>query len=186
VQRHSVALECSGMSFPSSVFPPPVWSNQDIVLYHGTLAAYAPAILTKVRVALGRREKDFGPGFYMTTILHQAHAWALRRVAQQLRGDAFPAVIQIIVSREALARLQTLAFIRGDSDADDYWSFVHYCRYGALDHRRPSPQTYYDVVYGPVSKFWRQSMIFADKDHISFHTPAAEEMLNLSRKLLIE
>jgi hypothetical protein len=165
------------------VFPPPVWSNQNIVLYHGTLAAYAQGIRTKVQVAFGKPNKDFGPGFYLTTRLHQARDWADRKAAEKPADTAAPAVVQITVSREALAGLQTLAFVQGDFDAEDYWRFVHYCRDGAVDHGRPFPQIYYDVVYGPVSKFQNQRTIYANFDRVSFHTPATEEVLNLSSRV---
>jgi hypothetical protein len=79
----------------------------------------------------------------------------------------------------SLAGLDTLAFVRGDFYADDYWSLIHYCRKGALDHSRSSPG-YYDIVYGPVAAFWNQRMIVADADQISFHTLSAENVLNSS------
>jgi hypothetical protein len=70
-------------------------------------------------------------------------------------------------------------FVRGDFSAQDYWSFVHYRRRGATDHRRGVPgKIYYDVVYGPVAAFWNQRMIIADADQISFHTGDAETLLN--------
>jgi hypothetical protein len=86
------------------------------------------------------------------------------------------------VSRQALAGLETLAFVRGDFDAEDYWSFVHYCRSGALNHGRPESKMNYDVIYGPVTAFWNQRMIVANADQISFHTAAAERTLDLSAK----
>src|SRR5215467_4717908 len=108
------------MAAPPIVFPPHPWINQDLVLYHGTIAAYAPAILASVRVGLGKPYTDFGPGFYTTTLLRQARTWAAQ-IAATKSPPAVPAVIQITVAREDMARLQTLAFVRGDFDADDYW-----------------------------------------------------------------
>jgi hypothetical protein len=155
------------MALPPIVAPPPLWSNQNIVLYHGTLT-------------------DFGPGFYATTVLRQARSWAAQ-IAATKGGGGVPAVIKITISRDALALLQTLVFARGDFHAKDYWSFVHYCRKGALDHNRSHPHvSYYDVVYGPVAAFWNQRMMIADADQISFHTPAAEAVLNSSAKVLIK
>jgi len=43
------------------------------ILYHGSYIS-VPAPLTGV----GRRELDFGPGFYVTTFREQAERWALR------------------------------------------------------------------------------------------------------------
>lgn len=159
------------------VFPPPVWKNQDIVLYHGTTDTSADAILAAVRVSLGEAEKDFGPGFYTTTLWRQAMKWAAETTASK---SASPAVIQITVNRDDLAGLQTLGFVLGDDYADDYWSFVHHCRFGALNHGRPGPEPNYDVVFGPVSSKWRQRISMAGADQISFHTPEAELVLNRS------
>jgi Protein of unknown function (DUF3990) len=159
------------------VYPPLPWANQDIVLYHGTVDAFAASILAGVRVKLGKPNTDFGPGFYTTTLYRQAHSWAAQIAASKSSGAA-PAVIQITISRDALAGLKGMSFVRGDFLADDYWSFVHYCRLGALDHGRSGSQRYYDVVYGPVAAFWNQRMSIADADQVSFHTAAAEKVLN--------
>jgi len=165
------------MAGPLPVLVPPIaWTNQPIVLYHGTVNLFAPAILARVDITRGKPNTDFGPGFYTTTVLLQAHSWAAQ-IAVTLGANA--AVIEFTVSREELAELQTLAFVRGNRDAEDYCSFVHYCRRGATNHNRPDGKSdYYDVVYGPVSAAWNQRLIFADADQISFHTKAAEKVLN--------
>ena len=180
----AIALQSPAMAALPIIFPPPLWSNQDIVLYHGTIDAHATAIVASVRVSLGKPYTDFGAGFYTTTLRRQAHTWAAQIAATKSPVTA-PAVIQITVAREDLARLQTLAFVRGDFHADDYWSFVHYCRAGALDHNRPHPFGYYDVVYGPVAAFWNQRMIIADADQIRFHTVAGEAVLNKSARVRV-
>lgn len=172
------------MVSPPIVFPPPAWSNQDIVVYHGTVDTFASAIVSgPILVASGKPNTDFGPGFYTTTLKRQAHMWAAQISAT--RPGTSAAVLEIVIKRLSLASLDTIAFVRGDFDADDYWSLVHHCRKGALDHGRPWPSTYYDVVYGPVAAFWNQRMIIADADQISFHTPAAEAVLNSSLRTRI-
>lgn len=163
--------------------PAPPWSNQDIILYHGTIDSFAAAIVAKVEVSLGKPHRDFGAGFYTTTIRDQAESWA-RQIAVTKAGTS-PAMIELTVSRDALAGLQALGFIVGDRHAKDYWSFVHYCRNGALDHGRTGSQRSYDIVYGPVAGDWRQWMSFANTDQISFHTPAAEAVLNSSERTII-
>ena len=168
------------------LYPPPAWANQDIVLYHGTVDTFAGAIVKgPIRASFGRTHTDFGPGFYATTLLRQAHTWAAQIAAS--RPGTRPSVVELQVSRNDLATLQTLAFVRGDFHADDFWSLIHYCRNGATDHGRPphlSP--YYDVVYGPVAAFWNQRMSIADADQLSFHTAAAEAVLNKgARKRII-
>ncbi len=89
-------------------------------------------------------------------------------------------MIEITINRLSLASLETVAFVRGNFDADDYWSLIHHCRKGALDHGRVPSAPYYDVVYAPVAAFWNQRMIIADADQISFHTTTAEVLLNAS------
>jgi hypothetical protein len=164
---------------PPIVFPPPAWTNKEIIVYHGTMDTFAPAIASgRIAVGLGKPNTDFGPGFYTTTSKRQAQTWAAQISAT--RSGTTPAVIKIKISRLRLAKLDTIAFVRGDFAARDYWSLIHYCRKGALDHGRPGPTPYYDVVYGPVAAFWNQRMIIAGADQISFHTVAAETVLNSS------
>jgi uncharacterized protein DUF3990 len=165
-------------AIPPIVFPPPPWTNQDLVLYHGTMDRFAAAIVRgPILTAKGRLNTDFGPGFYTTTNQRQAQTWAAQIAATRPPSNA--AVIEIVVSREHLARLETLAFVRGDFNADDFWSLVHYCWMGGTDHARPRPARYYDVVYGPVAAFWNQRLILGqDIDQISFHTAPAEGVLN--------
>jgi hypothetical protein len=167
------------MALPPILFAPPPWRNQDIVVYHGTADIYVSALTSgAVSVTKGRPGTDFGPGFYTTTLVRQAHTWAAQISAA--KPGTSPAVIAFTLKRDALSGLQGLAFVRGDFYADDFWSLIHYCRGGATDHARSGPSSYYDVVYGPVAAFWNQRMAIVDADQISFHTPAAERVLNLS------
>lgn len=153
------------------------------MLFHGTSDTYAAAIVSgPILSSRGRPFRDFGPGFYTTTIDLQAHTWAAE-IASSITG-AKPAVIEITVSREDLASLDALAFVRGDFHAVDFWSLVHYCRAGATDHGRTAPgkAKYYDVVYGPVAAFWNQRSCISGADQISFHTPSADLVLNRSKR----
>jgi len=169
------------MASPPIVFPPPPWLNQDIIVYHGTVDTFAAAIVSgPVLVGLGKPNTDFGPGFYTTTLKRQAQMWAAQTLATRLGTS--PAVIEMTIVRLSLASLETIASVRGDFDADDYWSLIHHCRKGALDHARVPPAQYYDVVYGPVAAFWSQRMVIADADQISFHTASAEKLLNSSSR----
>jgi hypothetical protein len=166
------------------VFPPATWTNQDVVVFHGTVDSFATSIVSGVTVGHGKPNTDFGRGFYTTTVVRQAQMWAAQLSAT--RPGTSPAVIEITIKRLSLASLETLAFVRGDFAADDYWSLVHHCRKGALDHGRlPPAPSYYDVVYGPVAAFWNQRMVVADADQISFHTMAAEMVLNTSSRTRI-
>lgn len=149
-------------------------------MYHGTVDTHVQAILARgIQVSQGRPNHDFGPGFYVTTLQRQAEAWAWQ-LGQRVRG-ARPAILRMEIDRDALAELDVLMFVRGSFDADDYWSFVSHCRAGAPSHERTDgPSTFYDVVAGPVAAFWEQRVAMQDADQISFHTPAAEALLNNS------
>jgi len=153
------------------------WSNQDIFVYHGTVDTYVHALTSRgVSVSAGKRNTDFGPGFYTTTRLRQAENWA-KQLSRYTPGTR-PAVIEFTIPRESLGLLTTLAFVRGHDSADDLWSLILHCRNGGAHHRRKEGGGFYDVVYGPVAVKWKQRIAALDGDQISFHTVAAESVLN--------
>jgi hypothetical protein len=165
------------MAAASTVDRPVSWSNQDLVVYHGTVDTYVPALIGRaVSVSAGRQNTDFGPGFYTTTRLQQAESWA-KKVSRGKRGTK-PVVVEFAMSREALGRLDALAFARGHDSADYLWSLIRHCRNGGADHGRNEGPGFYDVVYGPVSMDCTQQIAALDGDQISFHTAAAESVLN--------
>jgi hypothetical protein len=166
------------------LFPPAPWTNTVVRLYHGTVESYAASLVSGgVVVSAGRTHTDFGPGFYTTTLERQAQSWAYQ-LAQQRSGEA-AAVVAVDVDRDELAWLDTLAFVRGDFDSEDFWSFVVHCRSGAKDHGRAGdPRGLYDLVIGPVASFWQQRVTIDGADQVSFHTSAAERVLNSSDRFV--
>jgi hypothetical protein len=165
------------------LYPPPLWRNRAIRLYHGTTLEDAEVILAEgVAVERGAVRRDFGRGFYTTTLQRQARNWAVDVTKE--RGSSAAAVVRIDVARESLAMLETLAFVRGDFQASDYWSFVVHCRSGDADHGLRSAQGMYDVVIGPVAAYWKQRATMDDSDQFSFHTVAAEAALNDSSRVI--
>jgi predicted sugar kinase len=101
------------------LFPPESWTNPVVRLYHGTLRSHAESLVTQgIQAGMGRTRTDFGPGFYTTTLERQAQSWAYE-AAERISGDA-AAVVMIEMDRDQLAELHTLAFVRGDFDAEDY------------------------------------------------------------------
>jgi len=160
----------------------PSWNDQDIVLYHGTLAAHVGSIFQGVNLNRCKHLRDFGRGFYTTTKLTQAERWA-NDLAVQTAG-AVPAVIEFRVERHRLALLEALFFVRGAGTAVDFWSFVQFCRSSATDHGR-AHSLWYDLVVGPVMGSLRKQTVIPDGDQISFHTAQATAVLDGSQKVRI-
>jgi hypothetical protein len=160
-------------------FTPQLWSNQPLILYHGTLDIHVFSILRGVDVSDGRNDTDFGRGFYATTVERQAHSWALRKAAR--RSGARPAVVRFVVGRSELAQLDSLWFVRGAFDAEDFWSLVFHCRNGGRGHLRKNRRGWYDVVVGPATASWEQRLTLVDVDQVSFHTKRAAQLLDRSQ-----
>ena len=89
-------------------------------------------------------------------------------------------MVRFEVLRDALAELHCLWFIRGDAQADDFWTFVEHCRDGLGSHRASVAGGWYDVVAGPLVRNWRTRRVYPDSDQVSFHTGAAIEPLDTS------
>ena len=102
------------------------WTNQDLVLYHGTDDASAPAILRGgVNLALCSPLTDFGRGFYTTSNAAQAVTWAHHRTARLRAGGrkgAKPAVLRVFAQRDFLAGLESLVFPRPARETASCWA----------------------------------------------------------------
>ena len=155
------------------------------MLYHGTLLQHATKIAQHgVDTSFGAPNRDFGRGFYTTTLLNQAQDSADARASEE---NASPAIVRLILDRLELRNLRSLAFVRGARDAQDFWSFVCHCR--RKNQGAPATHQYYDVVYGPVAKNWkgpRTVKIFRDFDQISFHGIDARNLLRDPHKCKVE
>lgn len=155
------------------------WTNQDLVLYHGTTERGASGIRADgVVLTASTRRTDFGRGFYTCTSRQQAERWARAKAFAEVPGTR-PALVSFDVERDALAELQTLGFVRSAADAEDYWRFVAHCRLGHPQHGRKNSEGYYDVVFGPVMKGnYSQRLAHQDFDQISFHTERTIQVLD--------
>ena len=123
---------CGPLSSMSWV--PPGWSNSTLTVYHGTIAKYASDILAHgVNISKCSPFTDFGRGFYTTTSQDQAKTWA-REASIRLRwtfpnhSDHEPTVLMIVIARHSIMTAACLGFVRGDFNADEYWSFIWHCR----------------------------------------------------------
>lgn len=160
------------------------WTNQDLVLYHGTTEGGARGIMTTgVLLAESTRRTDFGRGFYTCTSRPQAERWAQIKALAGAPATR-PAVVCFTVERDALAHLQSLVFVRSVPDAEDYWQFIAHCRSGNPHHGRRQAEGHYDVVFGPVMKgTYLQREAYLGYDQISFHTARAIQILSRSQIL---
>lgn len=162
--------------------------HENCLLWHGCLSHHAEMIQhVGVDPTRGRRETDFGRGFYLTTSEGQAREWAMKlytRMPADLPDMPTPTLLRFQVPRDELARLESLVFIRSDAGFDPYWEFVARCRLGSLGHLHPGrfpldSGDWYDTVCGPVALAWPPTgrVPFSDYDQFSFHTPAACRVL---------
>jgi hypothetical protein len=117
----------------------PRWINPDLRLYHrtdrtglgdgatdrGGLIGFTPS-LDRMRPF-----SDFGPAFYLTTRLHQARQWANAKVLRSRRSTE-AVVLEFLVSRDRLAGLEALCFVR---ESPDFWDLVYDCRTGIAGPR---------------------------------------------------
>ncbi len=90
-------------------------------------------------------------------------------------------MVSITVDREVLSRLDSLSFVLGNHEAEDYWSLVQSCRDNVVvGHGRATTRGggYYDLVIGPVAKDWDRRILHADFDQFGFHTERAVNLLN--------
>jgi hypothetical protein len=171
------------MAFVSAYPPPAPWTNQDLVLFHGTIdLVWTNPLTDPITVAAGRSSTDFGRGFYTTTSLPQARSWTYQ-MSRRRRGSS-PLVLEFTLSRDDLAGLESVWFVRGDWQADDYWSLVRHCR-GGRDHARAGIRSWYDAAVGPLASTWQNRMTFLNADQISFHTPDSELLLNAAPRRLV-
>jgi len=166
------------------------WGNQHITLYHGTLDIHTASIMKGVDLRYAREDTDFGKGFYTTTLNRQALRWAWQ-LSGQVDGTK-PAIIQFEVNRDELASLDIICFVRGDFEADDFWSLVFHCRTDQDHHGRGKADGWYDLAIGPVAARWKHRVAFSrangsdfDADQVSFHTPRAVKLLNQSQPKLL-
>lgn len=156
------------------------WGNRSLLLYHGTIGPHADAIGRKIDLTVSNPRRDFGRGFYTTRIHDQAMRFAAFKYRDalldyQTKGTLDPqsaAVVEFTIHLDALAALDTLAFVQ---PTPDWRSFVAYCRRTGGSHKPNN--NYYHVVYGPVNS--SKGMI-PHHEQVSFHDDYAVSLLNVT------
>lgn len=109
-----------------------------MTIYHGSYTA-VPQPLVKV----GRKNVDFGQGFYLTRLEEQASAWS--EIIASRRGRTVAPVVSIYTFDRELAIAEGVRFLVFETYNLDWLYFVVGCRKGA-DHSKE-----YDVVEGGVA-----------------------------------
>ena len=118
------------------------------IVYHGSFVS-VPEPLTNV----GRRELDFGPGFYVTTIREQAERWA-RRVCV-IRATDTPLLSKYEFFEESLPA--DVRIFRLEQYNREWLDFI------VSSRRGEEPWKGYDIIEGGVAN--DQVMRFAKPTH---------------------
>jgi hypothetical protein len=104
-----------------------------MTLYHGSNQTFSAVDLSK-----SKNRRDFGKGFYMTTIKGQAHEWAIK-LFDRFGGDG------IIVYEFELSNIDDLIVKKFDGLSKEWLEFV-------MDNRtKGGLQHGFDVVQGSVA-----------------------------------
>ena len=108
-------------------------------LYHGSNVA-----IDKIDLTMGHINKDFGKGFYLTTLLNQANEMAKRKANQYL--DAKPVVTTFLFD-DAVLKSDELK-VKVLSEVSEEWAMF------ILQNRKASRTGFkhdYDSVVGPIA-----------------------------------
>lgn len=106
-----------------------------IAVYHGGVT-----MIQKPLAKVGRKNLDFGQGFYVTRRLIQAQAWALRTSRQQL---ADPLVNEYELDIDSIINYSR--YLRFENYDSDWLQFIVSCRQGY------NPSVEYDCIEGGVA-----------------------------------
>lgn len=106
------------------------------LMYHGSFVAVETPL-----VNVGRRELDFGPGFYVTTLREQAERWA-RRVCI-IRATDTPTLSIYTFQRESLP--DNIRILRLEHYDQEWLDFIVASRSGK------EPWADYDIIEGGVA-----------------------------------
>jgi len=155
-----------------------------LILYHGSNQNFE-----KIDLAKSKDKRDFGKGFYTTTLREQAEDWA-EILFKRFKGDG------IFVYEMELELAKDLSIKFFDRLSEEWLQMVQKNRtLGGLQHN-------FDIVQGPVANdkttrtiaLYIAGVINANEaierlrinkvnDQVSLHTPAALSHLKMIRKI---
>lgn len=107
-----------------------------ITLYHGSNQT-----IDRVDLSKGKRQKDFGQGFYTTHLIDQARQWAVK-IAERYGGDATVTEFAFDLEGAVSDGLNVKIF---ENPTSEWAEFVMYNR------KNIASQHSYDIVIGPVA-----------------------------------
>lgn len=109
------------------------------IVYHGTTTQHYES-LQRINVGIGRKELDFGQGFYTTSVKRQADEWARGKV---FRGHR-PLILTYEVDVDSIKSMEGIFF----KNASEEWVkfiFQHRMELYDLENNK------YDYVYGHMA-----------------------------------
>ena len=158
-----------------------------ITLYHGT-----DCLFDAIDINKSANYRDFGKGFYTTTIAAQAESWAR---SKKLRNGSKTAYVYVYTMELS----DDLAVKEFDGLSEEWLEMIKVNRrYGGIQHS-------FDVVIGPVANDdtrvtvtrYMQGVYTAEEalrrlayskvnDQVTFHTQCAVNKLHLIRRYTVE
>ena len=158
-----------------------------LIVYHGTNALFDKADLTKARAS-----RDFGRGFYTTTISSQAESWARSIAARRLTGEALVNVYEmsfyegLSVKRFEGLTVEWLDFVRDNRiDGGTVHDFDVVVGPVADDSTLLTVNRYMQGVYTSGEALARLAYSKSN-DQVSLHTERALECLKFIRRYRVE
>lgn len=158
-----------------------------ITLYHGT-----DCLFEKVDIKKSANYRDFGMGFYTTTIAAQAESWAR---SKKLRNGSQAAYVYVY----SIELTDDLNIKKFDGLSEEWLEMIKTNRrYGGVQHA-------FDVVIGPVAnddtrvtvarymqgvysveEALRRLAYSKANDQVTFHTLQAVQRLHFTRRYTVE
>lgn len=112
--------------------------EEKFILYHGS-----DVVVTKPKVDVGRKNIDFGQGFYLTSYWHQAKQWSYNKTKRN-HYQGHPIVSKYDFSKKNLKKLKCKSF---SFPSKEWLDLVSSCR---ILHKVPINYQQYDIIRGPL------------------------------------
>lgn len=131
------------------------------ILYHGS-----NVVVEHPLVSIGRRDLDFGPGFYLTPLLEQASKWAIRVKTIKRSDEAIVSVYEFSIPEDCRVKRfdaydeEWLRFIVDSRSGKEPWAGYDIVEGGVADDRVINAVEAYISGYADVAHTLRQLVYF--------------------------